>query len=1031
MTNSAEWALEHPHVVWLATLMALCYGALSYVDLPRQENPSLVDRRAIVTTYLPGAEPERVELLIAKVLEDAISEVDDIDSIFTESIEGMSHLLVELDEGAPSAERLDQIRRKVREAQSSLPPTASEPEVDTRILRTNTMILAVTSRTVSPLALREHAKELKRELEYLSDIGRVQILGEANEEIEVAVDALELAQRSLPLTSVIEALADRNTLEPSGQIELDTMRSAIQTTSSYENVGQVQQTFLSASDNGLPVSIDQVAKVTRKLEDQKVFVRFNGAPAVSVALEMLPRRNAIAVGEQIRTLIDNFAPRLSEGVSIEIIADEPRYVGDRLGTLTDSLNLGLMLVLLFTLIGLGWRSGIIIAVSIPLSITVALGFISMAGVELHQISIAALVIAVGLVVDEDIVVVDNIQRHLDMGKSAAQAAIVGLGEIHMAILSGAGTTIAAFIPLALMSGQMGEFVRTIPIAVSVMLITSVVVAHFFTPLLSATLHRFNFGGAAARRKEQHRFEAPYRVMLGKLLNRQPAVLAGFVLIFVLSVFGVGSSLWPPDFFNDADRHQFLLEAYLPMGTPVGLTDIAARKIEQTLAADDRVESWGAFVGSGVPKFYYNQFTDRRGENLSMFVVNTKDFIPFSETRTVAEDIDAKLDAELPGVFVRAKVLKQGYGERDAVRIFVQGESMPILRSLANRVREIVAKVPGTTNIRDNFGYDSLSIKADIHHAKANLLGVSTRDITTTLRTAIDGVTATTFREDDEEIAIRVRLDSEQRNDVNDLDDVLIYSTVANTNVPVAQVASIVPGFATREILRFRRKREAAVLADITADRTLMAVTQDVEKAVLKQVTVPPGYEISFHGQHEEVTRSLGSLARAAVVAVFLIYILLVVQFKSLTQPGLIMLAIPMALIGAIWGLKIMGQEAGFMAFLGMISLIGIVVNDSIVLLDYINRKRREGKSLEDAVIQGASSRLRAIVLTSVTTIGGLIPLSLSGGTLFAPFGWAMIFGLAGSSVMTLVVQPVAYMALESRRTREYTGDSSFTDEVAA
>ncbi len=1021
MKNPAQWALEHPHVVWLATLMALLYGALTYFDLPRQENPSLVDRHAIVTTYLPGAEPERVELLVSKVLEDKISEVDDIDAIFSRSVEGVSSLHVELEDGAPSAERLDQIRRKVREARPHLPESVVEPEIDTRVLRTNTMILAVTSPTHSGLALREQAKELKRELEYLPDIGRVEILGDVSEEIDVAIDALELAQRKLPLTKVISALEQRNTLEPSGQIELESMRSAIRTTGAYSTVEEVENTYLVAGESDLPISIAHVADVRRELADQKVFVRYSGVPAVSVALEMLPGRNAIAVGKDVRALIERFAPRLSDDVAIEIIADEPQVVSDRLSNLSNSLYLGLALVMVFTLIGLGWRSGIIIAISIPLSITVALGFIGMVGIELHQISIAALVIAIGLVVDEDIVVVDNIQRHLDMGKSAAQAAIVGLGEIHRPILSGAGTTIAAFIPLALMSGQIGEFVRSIPIAVSLMLVTSVVVAHFFTPLLSATLNRIQIGGR--KRPEKHRFEEPYRRALSTLLRNRPAVLGGFVVVFLASILGIGSSLWPPDFFNDADRHQFLLEVYLPQGTPVGTTDVMAARVEEVLAADERIASWGAYVGAGVPKFYYNQFTDQKGENIAMFIVNTKESVPFSKTRVVAEDLDAKLEAELAGVFVRAKVLKQGYGGRDAVRIFVQGESMSLLRTLALRVRDIVERVPGTTNVRDNFGYDPLTLTAEIDHAKANLLGVSTRDITTTLRTALDGVAATTFREEDEEIAIRVRLDADQRNDVNDLDDVLVYSQVANTNVPLAQVASIVPGFTTREVMRYRRKREAAVMADITAARTLMAVTNDVEEAVLAQVTVPPGYEISFHGQHEEVTRSFTSLARAAIVAVFLIYILLVVQFKSLSQPALILLAIPMALIGALCGLKIMDEEAGFMAFLGMISLIGIVVNDSIVLLDYINTLRRRGLALEDAVIQGASTRLRAIALTSITTIGGLLPLSLAGGSLFAPFGWAMIFGLMGSSILTLTVQPVAYMVLETWRDRDYTSET--------
>lgn len=1028
MKNPAQWALEHPHVVWLATLMAICYGGLTYLDLPRQENPTLVDRHALITTYLPGAEPEKVELLVSKVLEDRISEVDDIDSIFSESLEGMSYVQVEIEKGAPAAKRLEEVRRKAQEARVFLPESATEPEVDTRLLRTNTMVLAVASTSVDPIALREQAKFIQRQLQYLSSIGRVEILGEQDEEIEVAVDAHALGERGLALDGVVSALAARNTLAPSGLLELGNMRSAIQTSGSYDRVEEVQATYLGGGPSGMPIVLSDVATVDRRLAEQKVFVRWNGTPAVSVALEMLPGRNAIAVGERVRELLTELEPQLLEGVSVEIIADEPRVVAERLEKLTNSLNVGLVLVMVFTLIGLGWRSGIIIAVSIPVSLTVAIGFLGLFDIALHQISIAALVIALGLVVDEDIVVVDNIQRHLDRGEAPDTAAVNGLGEIHMAILSGAGTTVAAFIPLALMTGDIGTFIRSIPIAVSLMLVASVTVAHYFTPLLSAQLHRLGLRGS--RRPEAHRFEAPYRRMLSFLLRHHVAVLVTFVLIFVGSTFGIGSALWPPDFFNDADRHQFLVEIYLPPGAPVAETDEAARKVEEFLAAEPRIASWGTYVGAGVPKFYYNEFTERTGENVGMFIINTRDSVPFGETRDVAESLDRTLERHIPGVWVRSKVLKQGYGGGQAVRIFIQGESMEVLRTLAVKVKGIVEGVEGTDNVRDTFGYDPLTLKAEVDYARANMLGISTADVARTLRTAIDGVRATTYREGDEEIGIRVRLASAQREDVDDLADLLLYSPVTSSTVPLGQVASVEPGFTTRGVLRWRRKREAAVVADVTAKRTLMAVAQDVERAVMSQISMPPGYEISFHGQQKEVTESMISLARAGVIAIFLIYILLVVQFRSLAQPMLIILAIPMALIGAIWGLTIMRQPLGFMALLGMISLIGIVVNDSIVLLDFVNTLRRRGLALEEAVITGASTRLRAITLTSMTTIGGLLPLSLAGGTLFAPFGWAMIFGLTGSTALTLIVQPIAYLTLERWRRRAFGTSEPRSEESA-
>jgi multidrug efflux pump subunit AcrB len=1022
MKSTAAWALEHPHVVWLTTLLALSYGALTYLDLPRQENPTLADRRALVTTYVPGADPSQIELLVTKVIEDKVSEVDDVDTIFSQSLHGVSLVQVELDKGAPYTERLEEIRSKVQEAPALLPESAGAPTVDSRLLRTNTMILAVVGEDVPPIALREQAKFIKRQLEFISSIGRVSILGEANEEIEVAVDARALAERQLPVSSVIDALEARNALLPSGLLELGNISTAIQTSGAFDRVDEIENTFLGAADSGLPMVLRDVASVTRRLADQKVLVRRNGIPAASIALEMLPERNAIRVGERVRALLAELEPEQVAGVSIEILADEPKYVGDRLSRLTDNLTLGLCLVMALTLLGLGWRSGLIISISIPLSITVALGLIGAFGVSLHQISIAAFVIAIGLVVDEDIIIVDNIQRHIDLGKSPAEASIAGLGEIHMAVISGAGTTIAAFIPLALMSGEIGEFVRSIPIAVCLMLITSVIVAHFFTPLFAATLNGWRRKGAV--RRELHRFEVPYRRMLKTLLRHRLAVIVAFVAIFFGSTLGIGSALWPPEFFNDADRHQFLIEIIRAPGTPVARTDETARQVEDALGREERVESWGAYVGSGVPKFYYNQFTEAKTENLAMFVVNTVENIPFDEVRDVAESLDRVFESTIPGAMVRTTILKQGYGGGDAVRIFIQGESMVVLRELGRRVREVVERVDGTRDVRDSAGYDPLTLEANIDHAKANLLGISNRDVATNLRIAIDGVTATTFREDDEEIAIRVRLDRSQRRNAANLEDLLVFSPSTGTHIPLAQVASLVPSFTTRQIMRFKRKREVAVFSDVSAGRTLMAITNDVKKAVLEQVTVPPNYEISFHGQNKEATESFLSLARAAIAAILLIYILLVIQFKTLSQPLLIILAIPMALIGAIWGLVITGNEAGFMAFLGMISLIGIVVNDSIVLLDFINTLRRRGVALPEAIVRGASTRLRAISLTSLTTIGGLLPLSLAGGTLFAPFGFAMIFGLIGSTVLTLLVQPVAYFALEGRKLRRAKGEEA-------
>ncbi len=1009
--NPASWSLERPRVVVLATLLLVLYGVLSYQGLPRQENPSIAERFATVVVYLPGAEPERMEILVTKVIEDEIAELDDIETIFSRSYHGVSWTLIEVREGAPNAERLQQIRDKVQEARASLPPGASDPDVDTRTFKTNTMLVAVTGAGVEPLVLRRQAKELKRDLQALADVRRVEWLGEPREEIEVALDLRRLSQRGVPVVQVIEALRARNVELPSGEVEAGGLRSAIHTTGAFDAAGDVARTYLGAGQDGLPMRLADVARVTRQLEEPDVLARARGDRAVILAVEMLPKRNAIAFGEKVRALLAAWKLRAPEGLDATIAADEPTYVRERLSLLTRSLLLGMGLVVVLTLLGMGWRSGVVVSLSIPLSLTVAVALLGVGNLPLHQISIAALVIAIGLVVDEAIIVTDNIQRHVDRGKSPQQAAIDGLGEIHLAILAGAATTVAAFIPLWLMVGDIGDFIRSIPVTVSAMLLGSVAVAHFVTPLLAATMHRWMAGARSGR--EASRLGSVYRAVLPRLVEHPRWLLAGFTLALVCAALAIRAFLWPMVFFPDADRRQFLIKVELPSGAPVEETAALMARIEARVAEDPQVADWTTVSGAEMPKFYYNEFDDGRAENQGRVIVNTT--APVDRTRQVAMRIHRDLVASIAGARIRTRVLRQGYSGAEDVEIFITGDDLDVLRELARRVRDVVRALPGTTQVRDNFGYDPITVQARVDAAKANLLGITHLDVATTLRTAIDGFVATTFREEDEEIDIVVRTARAHRRTATELQTLPIHSAALGTSVPLSHVAALEPGWSTREIMRYDRKREAMVEADLAPGFAVLEVAAAAERAVRKQIHLPSGYRLYFMGHLKDVNESLISMAKATLLAVFLIYMILVLRFSSLLQPLLILLAIPMALIGSTLGLVVTGSPLGFMALLGMIALTGIVVNDSIVLVDYVNTLRRRGMALREAVLEGASTRLRAVTMTSLTTMTGLLPLSLSGGDFWGPFGFAMIFGLGASTVLTLVIQPAAYLALERRR----------------
>ncbi len=1018
MSNPASFAVKRPMVVALVALLLLIHGYLSFLSLPRQENPALRDRFAQVVTYLPGAEPEKVERLVSEVLEDAIAEVDDIEEIVSRSVTGASWLLIVVDKSAPGEERLQEIRQKVQEARERLPDEASEPSVDTRVTRTNTLVLALVGEGVSAPALRHQARDLERRLERLADVRRVEHVGLPSEEVSVAVDLRALSQRGLTLADVVDALAARNVQLPSGELEVGDLRSTIQTSGSFEALGAVAElsgVFLGAGPRGLPIRLGDVARVSRQVAEPDAIVRAGGKRAVAFGLEMMPGRSALAFGERIRGFLAEHEPRLPPGMRIEIVADEPAYVGARLSLLFGSLLFGLGIVVTLSFLGLGWRSGAVVSLTIPLAMTVAMAFQGLLGIPLHQISIAALVIAIGIVVDESIVVTDNIQRHLDRGSSPREAAVNGLGEIHLAVIAGAATTVAAFIPLMIMRGDVGDFIRSIPVVVSAMLLGSVLVSHFLTPLLSVAVHRVaptrGSGGLWARLP----LEGAYRRVIAAAVRRPGFVLAGFFAGFVAAIGLFGAVLWPPAFFPDADRHQFMIRASLPPGAPLTETDAVMSAIEARLEGDPDVASFTVFVGEDAPKFYYNEFKGERSKSVGQVIVNTHEHVAFHETRGVVDRIDADLKANIPGAFVRANPLKQGYAGGDAIVVYVMGDDLDVLRTLASRVREIIEGVAGVRDVWDSFGYDPITIQAVVDDARANWLGIPHRAVATNLRSAVDGVVATTLREEDEEIPIRVRLAEGQRGSVAALSSLPLHSPAHGRTVPLSQVATLEPGFTTGAILRFQRQRESVVRASIEGDAALLAVAEAVEEAVRSQIDFPPGYHASFHGQPKDVTESFVSLLQAAVFAVFLIYIILVVRFQSIAQPCLIVLAIPMSLMGASLGLAATGNPFSFMAFLGMISLAGIAVNDSIVLVDTVNRLRRDGTAVEDAVREAGRLRLRAVVMTSVTTIGGLLPLAIGGGAFWSPFGFAMIFGLGASTVLTLIVLPSAYLLVERLR----------------
>jgi len=964
---------------------------------------------------LPGASPQKVERLLTDPLETAIREVKDVEEVFSSSSFGTSFLLVRIERHAPTERRLGEVREKVRQARELLPAKASLPEVDTSLLRTYAMVMTLSAGRASVGELRGQARALARDLEAVPAVRRVNLVGLPAEEVEVAVDLLRLARRAIPLDRVVDAVARHNVRLPSGELQVGSVRAGIHTTGAYRRLEDVESTFVPAGDRGLPVTVDSIAKVRRGPAPADVAVRAGRDRAVALAVDIFGDSNAPAVGRRLRRLVAERSEHLGRDMEIAIVADEPLHVDARLSKLYGSLALGLVLVAGLTLLGLGWRLGLAVTASIPLAFLLSLAFMAFTRHPLHQISIAALVMAIGIVVDESIVVTDSIQRHLDRRVGAVRAAVDGLAEVHLPILAGAATTIAAFAPLAAMKGDIGDFIRSIPIVVSVMIVGSVLVASFAIPPLSVLVQRRSSGPRPGG--SMQRLERLHRPVLAHALRSPRAVVAAFVLLVLAAGVCVRQLLWPPTLFPDADRRQFLVYVELPQEAPLTRTLEVLDEVETVLADEPVVSQWVSFVGRAAPKFYYNQFDVARGENLAQVIVNLGSGSRSENVRAIAGRVQDRLRQGVAGAMVRAEFLRQGYASGDAIDLFIMGDDLETLQKAAARAREIVKSVPGVTNVRDSFGYDPVTIRAEVQRAHTGVLGVSHEEVGGVLRRAIDGVVATRYREEDDEIPVRIRLRSEHRSDLSVLRSLPVWSERLARPVPLAHVASLVPGFATRTILRYNGRREAHVRADILPGHPQVRVADEVERRIRGGLTLREGYAMEFHGQRRDLAESFRAMGRAGLASLVLIYVVLFLRFRALAQPLVILLAVPMAFVGATLGLVATGSSLSFMAALGFVSLSGVTVNDSIVLVDRINRLRDEGADLRESVLAGVASRVRPIVLTSLTTIGGLVPLTLGGGSFWRPFGSVVVFGMAASTVLTLIVQPCAYWLVAARSRR--------------
>lgn len=1050
------FAMKKRIVVAAAVLVLILVGLNSLLTMSRREDPAIKIRVCVVVTEWPGASARKVEDLVTDPLEASIKDIDGVFEINSTSRAGLSIVNVELDERIFDVDQYwDEVRSRVDSVRDRLPDGVRNPRIDTDFGDVFSVIYALEQRPpqgrdsieyrYSMRELEVFAETVQDSLRALPSVAKVDIAGTQAEQIYLDVDEREWAKIRLSTTELRNALAARNSVTSGGELSNSNSRFTVSASGEFETVDQIREAVVTHDARGLPVRVtDLPIRVRRGYIDPptqrfRLMTGENEARnCLLLAVSMRAGSNVVEMGEEVTREIGRLeATQLPPDLALTVVNNLPRQVDNLVASFIENLAQAIGIVLLVAMLMMGWRAALIMATAIPLSILATIFLIESFGVELEQFSIASLIIALGMLVDNAIVVSDNALEALKAEGEESRLTRIAKSTQRLAIplLTSTLTTISAFLPMLWITGSAGEYVRSLPIVVATTLAVSYLVALTVTPILCDLLlraHSVQSGRARPslatrilrklprRRAEEpasgapetskdSRSNSPYQRLLTWCLRHRLATLAVALCLVVGSLALV--PIIGNQFFPGGMRDQFFVDVWLPEGSSTDATSKVCARVESLVAetkttADgrSRLDSCVTSVGGSIPRIGLTSTQEQALANYGFLLINTVDASQSTAwSRELAERVQ-----EIPGARINVRSFMLGPAIENPVEFSIVGDKHAVLREAADRVATHLRTIDGAVNPFVDWQEDGYRLHVEIDQARADLAGVSTRSVSETTDALISGSRLTTLREGDHTIPIVFRLAPEARdNAIESIDS--LYVDGAAGKVPLSSVASVVTDWQPAAIVRRNARRRISVGCRVAPGYLPNAVSNAARAGVAEIVkTLPPGYELEIGGEPKETRESSEKFSAVFQISFVLILLVLITQYNSLLRPLIVLSTVPLALVGAMLGLLISGWPLGFMPTLGIISLAGIVINNAILLIDFIEEKLRSGMELDASICEAGAQRLRPIVLTTLTTVGGLLPLALLGGPMWAGMSWAMIFGLSLSTGLTLLVIPTIY-----------------------
>ncbi|HUS65859.1 MAG TPA: efflux RND transporter permease subunit [Kofleriaceae bacterium] len=1005
-----ELAVRRPQLTLVVFAMLAALGIYAFRAIPRSEDPQFPMAVFRIVAIYPGATPADVEQLVVDPLEDAIAELDDIVDIKTRIYDGVAVLLVEFDAEVDGDERHQAVLRQIGEVKQDLPSDLRSIDV-VRYSTSQVAIaqIALTSATAPVRELQAQAERLEKRLEALPGVRAAATHAHPDEEVDIALDTGKLSQLGIPVEQVLSAIGSDNTSLPGGSVDVGGRKLNVKSSGPYRSIDQVSGTVV-GGDGASVVHLGDVADVGWGTSTREVRGRYNGVPAVFVTVTQKDGQNVFDVAGAVKAETDAFAATLPDAVTLERGFDQSANVERRLDGLYVDFAIAILLVLV-TLVPLGMRASLMVMVSIPLSLAIGLAALHAFGFGLNQLSIVGFVIALGLLVDDSIVVIENITRHLREGGTRRDAAIAATRQIAVAVLGCTATLVFAFVPLLFLPGSAGDFIRSLPAAVIMTIVASLLVSLTIIPFLASvglSRHEDERGNVVLRGMRRV-IEASYRpVLRWSLAHPRVTVLGGLALFAgsVALVPSIGFSLFPK-----AGLPQFMITVDTPEGTAVARTDAAVRHVEEVLAAHPEVEWSMATIGKGNPQVYYNFVAAAERSSAAALFVQLRHYDP----KTTPGWID-RLRGELdgwPGARIRVVEFENGPPIDAPIALRIMGDDLEVLRRLAAEAEAVLEATPGTMYVDNPTSVRRTDLTVAVDQDRAGLHGVPSARVAQMVRLGVAGLDAGTLREPSgEEVGMSVRLRGVERG-VSDAFDHIYVPAVNGAQLPLAQVASLALSASPTSIQHHDRQRAVTVTAHVQSGFNTDRVTRDVLRR-MEAVQVPVGYRVVAAGEIESRQKSFGGLGAAILIAMFMILAILVLEFRTFRGTFIVASVIPLGVIGGLVLLWMSGNTLSFTAVVGFVALIGIEIKNSILLVDLTNQLREAGKSLDQAIQEAGEVRFLPIVLTTLTAVGGLLPLALGGSALYSPLALVIIGGLVSSTLLSRLVTPVMYKLLAPR-----------------